>query len=100
MKNVKKEVEEAQVVDAPQSLTTLEFEKLKTLNQQFMNLTMDIGNNEVQRMSVEQRRQQLESAFKESQVESDEFTNGLREKYGDININISTGEFVKATPQS
>ena len=95
MEDRKKEVEEVQVVE---SLTTLEFEKLKTLNQQFMNLTMDIGNNEVQRMSLEQRRQHLESAFKESQEESDEFTNSLREKYGDININISTGEFVKATP--
>lgn len=79
-----------------QKLTQEEFEKLQTLNQEFMNITMDFGALEVQKLSLENKRKFLENSLMEKQTESDKFTQSLREKYGDININISSGEFVKA----
>lgn len=72
-----------------------EFEKLQSLNQEFLNITMDLGAVEVQKMALNQRREMLEKFHMDKQKESEEFTASLREKYGDVSINVSTGEFVE-----
>ncbi len=81
--------------EVTQKLTEEEFGKMTVLNQEFMNITMDLGALEVQKMAIEKRRAQLEEFHAEKMRESEEFTTTLRERYGDINININTGEFVK-----
>jgi uncharacterized protein YrzB (UPF0473 family) len=72
-----------------------EFEKLQSLNQEFLNITMDLGAVEVQKMALNQRKEMLEKFHMDKQKESEEFTASLREKYGDVSINVSTGEFVE-----
>lgn len=94
---VETEIQEADTSSSEviNSLTASEFEELKKMNQNSLNLTMDIGDLEIQKMAIEQRRKNLEQIFEKSQIENNIFTESLREKYGDININISTGEFIK-----
>ena len=72
-----------------------DFEKLQSLNQEFLNITMDLGAVEVQKMALNQRKEMLEKFHMDKQKESEEFTASLREKYGDVSINVSTGEFVE-----
>lgn len=90
------QIEQMEMETEGRTLTPEEFEELKEMNQSFMNLTMDIGNNQIQKIALEQRRAQLEVVFESTQKKSDEVMLTLREKYGDINININTGDFVKA----
>lgn len=95
MKKVE-DVQEVQVVEEVTKLTQEEFERLTSLNQDFMNITMDLGALEVQSMAIEDRKKSLKEIHGKKLIESQEFTSSLREKYGDININVNSGEFVKA----
>jgi stress response protein YsnF len=75
-------------------LTEEEINKLKELKTQFERLTDVIGNNEVQIMNLEIRKEQLKSNLYQIQQQELALAKELEEKYGDGTISLESGEFL------
>ena len=75
-------------------LTEEEINKLKELKTQFERLTDVIGNNEVQIMNLEIRKEQLKSNLYQIQQQESVLAKELEEKYGDGTISLESGEFL------
>jgi len=75
-------------------LTEEEINKLKELKTQFERLTDVIGNNEVQIMNLEIRKEQLKSNLYQIQQQELVLAKELEEKYGDGTISLESGEFL------
>lgn len=75
-------------------LTEEEINKLKELKTQFEKLTDVIGNNEVQIMNLEIRKEQLKNNLYQIQQQELALAKELEEKYGDGTISLESGEFL------
>jgi stress response protein YsnF len=75
-------------------LTEEEINKLKELKTQFERLTDVIGNNEVQIMNLEIRKEQLKNNLYQIQQQELALAKELEEKYGDGTISLESGEFL------
>jgi len=75
-------------------LTEEEINKLKELKTQFERLTDVIGNNEVQIMNLEIRKEQLKNNLYQIQQQELVLAKELEEKYGDGTISLESGEFL------
>ena len=75
-------------------LTEEEINELKELKTQFEKLTDVIGNNEVQIMNLEIRKEQLKNNLYQIQQQELALAKELEEKYGDGTISLESGEFL------
>lgn len=76
-------------------LTKEELETLHLLQQDFQNIQYELGEIEIIRIQIEERYESVKKTLKETQIKEQSFTKSIKEKYGDISLNIETGEFSK-----
>lgn len=75
-------------------LETAELEKLKELQQQSANISVEFGNLEILKLQMEARKNDLVGAYNALKQEEATFGKELSEKYGDGTIDIEKGEFI------
>jgi hypothetical protein len=76
-------------------LTKEELETLRLLQQDFQNLQFELGEIEIIKIQIEERYESVKKTLKETQIKEQSFTKSIKEKYGDISLNVETGEFSK-----
>jgi hypothetical protein len=76
-------------------LTKEELETLHLLQQDFQNIQYELGEIEIIKIQIEERYESVKKTLKETQIKEQSFTKSIKEKYGDISLNIETGEFSK-----
>lgn len=77
----------------PQKLTEKELETLKEIQTKTNQITLLLGQIEVQKQILEGQKVNILNQFSDLQDEQSKFAKELQEKYGDGNVDISTGEF-------
>jgi hypothetical protein len=75
-------------------LTEEEVSNLKSLKQQFKDLTDVVGQIEIQIMNLEIKKDQLKSNLMQIQQQELVLAKELEEKYGDGTISLESGEFL------
>lgn len=83
------------IVTEKKVLTKEELDNLRSLQQDFQNVQFELGEIEVIKIQMEERYESAKKLLKETQTKEQSFTNSLKEKYGDISLNVETGEFSK-----
>jgi len=81
------------IKEKTQKLSEEEVQKIKDFQNESNNLTYSLGQIEVQKLILENQKQDLISQLNKSQQLQEEFSTSLQEKYGNGNINLETGEF-------
>lgn len=75
-------------------LTIEELSKIRELKQQFDDLTGVVGNNEIQIMDLQLKKEQLKITLHQLQQQEKVITQELEEKYGNGTISLESGEFL------
>ena len=88
------------IVTEKNVLTKEELETLRLLQQDFQNLQFELGEIEIIKIQIEERYENVKKTLKETQTKELSFTKSIKEKYGDISLNIETGEFSKIDQNS
>jgi hypothetical protein len=83
------------IVTEKNVLTKEELETLHLLQQDFQNLQFELGEIEIIKIQIEERYENVKKTLKETQTKELSFTKSIKEKYGDISLNVETGEFSK-----
>jgi len=81
------------IVTEKNVLTKEELETLRLLQQDFQNLQFELGEIEIIKIQIEERYENVKKTLKEIQTKELSFTKSIKEKYGDISLNVETGEF-------
>ena len=71
----------------------IELEQLRELQKKSQNIIYELGEISLNEILLEQRKQKIENILQEIQDEEKTLKQFLISKYGDININLETGEF-------
>jgi hypothetical protein len=74
------------------TIESTELENLKTLNVKVKTLKEDIADIEVSLSRLKTRKQSALFEIEVAAEELNKFQSGLFEKYGDVTIDLSTGE--------
>ena len=77
------------------TLTEEELNKLRSIQNKFQLVQAELGEIEVIKISTEERYEYAKNYLKEVQEQEKEFSQTLKEKYGDITLNLENGEFSK-----
>jgi len=88
------------IVTEKNVLTKEELETLRLLQQDFQNLQFELGEIEIIKIQIEERYESVKQTLKETQIKEQSFTKSIKEKYGDISLNVETGEFSKIDQNS
>ena len=72
-----------------------EKEKLNEIQDQTQSLIFELGEIEMIKISLDNRRKQAESFLESTSIEENEFSKNLSEKYGPVNIDPKNGEITK-----
>ena len=78
-----------------QVLTEQELEKLQNFQKDYQSIQFEFGEIEIIKARLEGRSELIKSTLKKTQEEETQFTKELQEKYGEITLNLETGEFSK-----
>ena len=72
-----------------------ELNKLSEIQEKTKQLIFELGEIEMIKISLDNRRKQAESFLEEISIEENEFSKTLSEKYGPVNIDPKNGEITK-----
>jgi hypothetical protein len=75
-------------------VTKQELESINTIKEQQNTLISNLGLAEYQLKFLEQQKNDLMVELSKTEIELDKLSNNLKEKYGDVSINMETGEFI------
>ena len=75
-------------------LTQEEVSELKGLKQQYRDLTEATGVIEIQKITIELKKEQIKEKLKSLQQEEIKLAKKLEDKYGNGEISLETGEFL------
>jgi len=75
-------------------LTQEEIDKIKKLKDQFEDLTINVGNIEIQIMNLQLQKDQIKSNLQQLQQQEKVIAKELEKKYGDGTISLESGEFL------
>lgn len=70
-----------------------DFKKIGTFKQQSMELVYNLGELQYQKISIDLLIEELKAKIKENRVKEAQLLSDLKTKYGNVSINIETGEF-------
>lgn len=70
-----------------------ELQQLQELQKKSNNILLELGEISFNEIVLEQRKQKAKNVLKDIQEEEKTLKEYLISKYGDININLETGEF-------
>ena len=73
-------------------LTQEELQTLKTIQEETQALIAELGEIELIKIQLENRRKGAENFLSELETKEKDFTGSVLEKYGRVNINPQTGE--------
>lgn len=73
-----------------------ELQQLKDFQRSENEITFALGQIELRKVFIERDKQALQSEFQSLLQKQDELGKTLQEKYGDGNIDLEKGEFVKS----
>ena len=73
-------------------LTQEELQILKTIQEETQALIAELGEIELIKIQLENRRKRAENFLSELETKEKDFTGSVLEKYGRVNINPQTGE--------
>jgi hypothetical protein len=82
------------IVSEKKFLTEEEKNELKNIQQQTQILILELGEIEMVKLQIEERYQNAKKYLLEVSNKEKEFTQSLLNKYGKINLNPETGEFI------
>jgi len=82
------------IVSEKKFLTEEEKNTLKEIQQQTQVLILELGEIEMVKLQIEERYQNAKKYLLEVSSKEKEFTQSLLNKYGKINLNPETGEFI------
>ena len=74
-------------------LTEEEIKNLKDLKSRFQQLTIVLGETEIQIMNLEFTKNNLKRQFADIQSQEIALAKELEEKYGQVNINLTDGSY-------
>ncbi len=80
-------------METKQKLDEKELETLKTLQQNFQNVQFEFGDIEIAKLQVQSRYDKAIEYFENIKKEEEIFTTSIREKYGNISLNLENGEY-------
>ena len=80
-------------------LTTEELQRISELQQSQTALASELGQIEIIKLNLHQRREAAEKFLEELREKETEIAKELNEKYGSGSINLQTGEFEPAPQQ-
>tara|TARA_R110000824_G_scaffold131870_2_gene294147 strand:- start:345 stop:611 length:267 start_codon:yes stop_codon:yes gene_type:complete len=72
-----------------------ELNKLSEIQEKTKQLIFELGEIEMIKLQLDNRRKQSESFLEEISIEEGEFSKTLSEKYGPVNIDPKNGEITK-----
>lgn len=75
-------------------LTQEQLDQIASIQQNYQALSQELGNIELQKITLQARRQAAEEFFTELQTQEREVAAAIEQQYGKGNINLSTGEFI------
>ena len=76
-------------------LSQEELQTLKTIQEETQSLITELGEIELIRLQLEQRKQRAEDFLQELEIKEKNFTGSIIEKYGKVSINPQTGEITQ-----
>jgi hypothetical protein len=76
-------------------LTQQELEKLQELQQRGQTLINELGQIEIAKLSLQNRRENSEQLLSQLQIDEQVYTKELTNKYGRVSIDPQTGEITK-----
>lgn len=74
-------------------ITDEELQKINQVKQETMEIAYGLGELEFQKTTIEFLIEDVKSKVKEVKAKEAKLLNELKGKYGNVNINIETGEF-------
>lgn len=74
-------------------ITTEELEKINQVKQETMEVVYALGELEFQKTTLDLLSEDLKKRVKEVKTKEAQLLTDLKTKYGNVNINIETGEF-------
>lgn len=74
-------------------ITEEEIKKVNDLKDQTTQLVYALGELEYQKISLEFILEDIKEKVIKTKIEESKFLDDLKNKYGNVNINIETGEF-------
>lgn len=73
-------------------LTQEEMDTLKDIQQRSQSLTVELGQIEILKLQIAERRKQAEEFMEKLKEDETSFSNNLSKNYGDCSIDPNTGE--------
>jgi hypothetical protein len=83
------------IVTEKQFLTPEELKTLKTIQQSTQAIVLELGEIEMIKLQLENRREEAKGFLKELSLQEKEFTDSIFQKYGKSSLNPETGEITK-----
>lgn len=80
-----------------QKLSSEELEKLNSFQSLYNQIAFELGENSIQNTILENQKNDILSKLVELKKEQDIYAQTLQGKYGEGEINLETGEFIKET---
>lgn len=74
-------------------ITEEELKKITELRQENSQIIYTLGEVQYQKVNLEATEELIKIKIEEFKQKEADFLNGLKEKYGNVTINIETGEF-------
>jgi hypothetical protein len=79
-------------------ITEEELDQLKQIQEDSDQMIYELGRLQYQKMFIESDELTIKEELAKLTKKSNDFTKELNRKYGEVTINISTGEITKAQP--
>jgi hypothetical protein len=75
-----------------QKLTEEQLQKIAEIQQNYQSLVQELGQIELQKLTLENRRQSAEDYLKNLQQEEKTVAEEIEKEYGKVTIDLNTGE--------
>ena len=74
-------------------VTQKELQQIVDIQNRYQTVAQELGNIELQKIALEERRQITEQFLVELQTQEKDVAQAIEKEYGKGNINLKTGEF-------
>jgi hypothetical protein len=74
-------------------VTQKELQQIVDIQNRYQTVAQELGNIELQKIALEERRQITEQFLVELQTQEKDVAQAIEKEYGKVNINLKTGEF-------
>ena len=74
-------------------VTQKELQQIVDIQNRYQTVAQELGNIELQKIALEERRQITEQFLVELQTQEKNVAQAIEKEYGKVNINLKTGEF-------